>query len=164
MAAQLSKPPRSIAARLAAASLACVALCVLLVHAAYAEEHEIDTRASQWVPVVLFVAPGDSIVFRGMSSHETELIAGMGPAGAAQWQSELDEEGFTITLTEPGAYIYKCHVHMNAGMVGAIVVGGGEPRNLGALKAALPDVELGRAFVERVIGRLERELRRRRSR
>ena len=149
---------------LAATFIASVAQASLFACSIHAAEHEIDTRANQWVPVVLFVAPGDSIVFRGMSSHETELIEGMGPKGAEPWRSELDAEGFTVTLDVPGAYIYKCHVHMNAGMVGAIVVGDGEPSNLAAIRAALPDVELGRVFVERVVGRLERELRRRRAR
>ncbi len=155
------KPSGRIAASCVATLSACVAQAMLLVCPVRAEEHEIDTRANRWVPVVLFVAPGDTIVFRGMSSHETELIEGMGPEGAMPWRSELDAEGFTITLDVPGAYVYKCHVHMTAGMVGAIVVGDGAPQNLAAIRAALPEVELGRVFVERVVGRLERELRRR---
>lgn len=148
-----------LTAALAACAAAIVPACPLA-----AEEHLINTRASQWVPVVLFVEPGDTIVFRGMDSHETELIEGMGPPGGTPWRSELDDEGFSITLHEPGAYVYKCHVHMNAGMVGAIVVGDGEPANLEAIEAALADVEPGRVFVERVLGRLQRELRRRASR
>lgn len=154
-------PLRRKAVSSTVALLAGVALAALQARHAHATEHEIDTRASQWVPVVLFIEPGDTIVFRGMASHETELIAGMGPDGTVPWRSELDAEGFTVTLDAPGAYVYKCHVHMNAGMVGAIVVGGGEPQNLAAIEAAAADIEVGRVFVERVIGRLKRELRRR---
>lgn len=139
----------------------CASQAALVVRFAHAEEHEVNTRASQWAPAVLFIDPGDTIVFRGMSGHETELIDGMGPAGAAPWRSELDEEGFSITLEARGAYIYKCHVHMNAGMVGAIVVGDSRPRNLAAIEAAMSEIEAGRAFVERIVGRLERELERR---
>lgn len=158
MARECARPVRRKVAGSAAALSACAWQAFFLAPAG-AEQHEINTRGSQWAPVVLFIEPGDSIVFRGMDSHETELIEGMGPEGAVLWRSELDEEGFTVTLDVPGAYVYKCHVHMNAGMVGAVVVG--DAHNLAALKAAVSEVETGRPFVQRVLGRLERELRRR---
>ena len=129
-----------------------------------AEEHVVRTRASQWVPLVLFIQPGDTVIWQGMATHETELIDGMGPEGAPGWKSELDAEGYSVTLEQAGAYIYQCAVHMYAGMAGAIVVGDGEPQNLEAIEAAIPSVEEGRVFVERVIGRMKRELNRRAAR
>jgi hypothetical protein len=96
-----------------------------------------------------------------MSGHETALIDGMGPDGVSVWKSELDEEGFRVTFEEAGAYIYVCDIHMYAGMVGAIVVGDGEPHNLAAIDAAVSEIDTGRVFVERMIARMKRELRRR---
>jgi plastocyanin len=126
-----------------------------------AEEHVIRTRRTEWIPPVLFIQPGDTIIFEGMRTHETMLIEGMGPEGGETWRSELDAEGFRVTLTAPGAYIYSCDIHINGGMVGAIVVGDAMPTNLEAIDAALVNVDNGHIFVERIIGRLKRALARR---
>jgi len=142
----------------------CMIACVLgIVTPAltHAEEHTIRTRRMQWVPDVLFVQPGDTIIWSGMRGHETMLLPGMGPAGGDSWRSELDAEGFRVTLTEMGAYVYSCDIHINGGMVGAIVVGDSMPTNLDAIDAALVNVSNGRIFVERAIGRLKRALARR---
>ncbi len=146
-------------AKIAAALRLFAALAGSGLHSAAAEEHEINAFAAQWMPLVLFIAPGDTVIWHGMTGHETELIDGMAPTGNAAWRSELGEEGFKVTLEQEGAYIYKCHTHMNAGMFGAIVVGEGEPRNLAAIEAALPDIGIGRAAVERLLARLKREVR-----
>ena len=144
-------------AKIATTLWLCAALAGLRSTAA-AAEHEINTFAAQWAPLVLFIAPGDTVIWRGMTGHETELIHGMAPAENAIWRSALGEEGFRVTLEQEGAYIYKCHTHMNAGMVGAIIVGDGEPRNLAEIEAALPAIDVGRAAVARVLARLKREL------
>lgn len=94
----------------------------------------------------------------GMSGHETELIDGMGPENAMLWRSDLSEEGFRVTFVQPGAYIYQCHVHLNAGMIGAIVVGAEEPQNLTEIDAALAQLDQGRAAVQRVVARMKRAL------
>ena len=60
-----------------------VSACVMgafAAHAVSAEEHVIRTRRMQWIPAVLFIQPGDTVIFEGMRSHETMLIEGMGPA------------------------------------------------------------------------------------
>lgn len=119
------------------------------------------TRGNQWTPIILFIDAGDSVTWVGMSGHETELIEGMGPENAMLWRSELDEEGFTVTFVEPGAYVYKCHVHLPAGMIGAIVVGEGQPHNLADIDAALLTLGEERAQVERVVARTKRMLARR---
>jgi plastocyanin len=137
------------------------AIISLGVPCAHAEEHIVRTRRAEWVPSVLFIEPGDTVVWQGMSTHETELIEGMGPEGGFAWNSEIDAEGFSVTLDVEGAYIYSCDVHMNFGMVGAIVVGDGQPANLAAIDAALPAVEIGRVFVGRIIDRMKRVLSRR---
>ncbi len=82
----------------------------------------------------------------------------MAPEDAVLWRSELHEEGFRVTFALPGAYIYKCHIHLPAGMIGAIVVGNGTPENLDEIDKALETVGAGRAAIRRVIARMKREL------
>jgi plastocyanin len=135
-----------------------VAVLILGAQTASAEEHIVRTRRAEWVPPVIFIQPGDTVVWHGMRTHETALIEGMGPTDATAWRSELDAEGFSVTLHEEGAYIYTCDVHMSLGMVGAIVVGDAQPRNLAAIDAAVENIDVGRIFVERIIGRLKRAL------
>jgi len=135
-------------------------LAIVCVDCVAAEEHVVNTRAARWVPMVLFIEPGDRVVWRGMEGHETEVLANMAPAGAMPWRSELDDEGFMVTFDQEGAYVYTCLTHMNAGMVGAIVVGG-VPHNLAALEAAVTEIEIGRNFVQSLLQRLKREINRR---
>lgn len=133
----------------------------LFIPTADAEEHIVRARRAEWVPSVLFIQPGDTVIWKGMRSHETELITGMGPEGAFAWDSEIDAEDFTVTFDVEGAYIYSCDIHMNFGMVGAIIVGDGQPMNLSAIDAALPGVEVGQQAVRRIIDRVKRALARR---
>lgn len=133
----------------------------LFIPTANAEEHIVRARRAEWVPSVLFIQPGDTVVWKGMRSHETELITGMGPEGAFAWDSEIDAEDFTVTFDVEGAYIYSCDVHMNFGMVGAIIVGDDPPMNLSSIDAALPSIEVGRQAVRRIIDRVKRALARR---
>jgi plastocyanin len=129
--------------------------------AAQAEEHIVATRGNQWLPAIVFIDVGDSIVWTGMTTHETELVDGLHPEGAQLWRSELNEEGFSATFDEPGAYIYKCHVHLGAGMFGAVVVGPVVPENLAAIDAAESVLDTERVFVQRVVARMKREINRR---
>ena len=161
--AEISQRPsgeRSVWTALRRTTLAAVFLTAG-VQTTSAEEHVVRTRRAEWVPPVLFIQPGDTVVWRGMRTHETALLEGMGPADGSAWRSELDAEGFSVTLHEEGAYIYTCDIHMSLGMVGAIVVGDSEPHNLAAIDAAVENIDVGRIFVERIVGRMKRELARR---
>jgi len=90
---------------------------------------------TQWDPMVLFVQPGDQIVFKQMTGHDSESLEGMIPEGGTHWKSKLGQEGFAITLEVPGVYLYKCNPHVSLGMIGAIVVGDPPPENLPAVEA-----------------------------
>ena len=125
---------------------------------AMAEEHIVKGVITNWEPLVLYAKPGDTVKFIGMVGHNSESIDGMLPAGAAKWSSKMGEEGFTITVDKPGAYIYKCTPHVTTGMVGAIVVGDGMPPNLAALDAAVNDVKLGKNMVQRTIKKMKADL------
>lgn len=159
LAVHTPDPSRPLAARLAlfAAALFCAST-------ASPAEHEILTRGNQWSPSVIFIEPGDSLVWTGMTGHETELVADLHPRGVASWRSELNEEGFRATFDLPGAYIYKCHVHLSAGMIGAVVVGSIPPENLAAIDAALAALGEERVFIQRVVARMKREIERRSQR
>ncbi len=117
-------------------------------------QHQIQGVVTQWRPLVLFAQPGDVVVFRQMSGHDTETMAGLYPEGATPWRSKMGAEGFSVTLTEPGAYIYKCNPHASTGMIGAIVVGPRPPANLAALESS----PLNKGMTARTIRKLKQAL------
>ncbi len=123
-----------------------------------AEEHVIKAVVTNWMPLVTYVKPGDTVKFVQMIGHDTETIEGMLPKGATPWKSKLGEEGFSVKLEKKGAYIYKCAPHVTTGMVGAIVVGNGVPKNLAALDASLSEVKIGKNMVKRAIRKLNEDL------
>ena len=125
---------------------------------ALAEEHVIKAVITNWVPLVTYAKPGDTLKFMQMAGHDTESIDGMIPEGATKWKAKMGQEGFSVKLEKEGAYIYKCNPHMTTGMVGAVVVGDGEPKNLAALDKSLNDVKLGKNMVARTIKKMKQEL------
>jgi pseudoazurin len=137
-----------------------VAVAAILVHcAASAEEHIVRGVVTQWKPLVTFAQPGDNIKFINMIGHDTETIEGMIPDGAQTWKSELGEEGFSVTVTNEGAYVYKCNPHLSLGMVGVIVVGDANPpANMEALEANLENISVGKNMVNRAIKKLKKAL------
>ena len=103
--------------------------------AAAPTQHIVKGVVTQWAPLVLFVKPGDQIVFRQMAGHDSETIDGMIPEGAATWKSKLGQEGFAVSPDVPGIYMYKCNPHVSLGMIGAIAVGDPPYANLAAIEA-----------------------------
>ncbi len=123
-----------------------------------AEEHVIKGVITNWVPLVTYAKPGDTLKFMQMAGHDTETVDGMLPDGAVKWKSKMGEEGFSVKLDKEGAYIFKCNPHMTTGMVGAVVVGDSAPANLAALDKSLNDVKLGKNMVARTIKKMKQEL------
>ena len=118
--------------------------------AASAEDHIIKAVITTWMPTVTFAKPGDRLIFRNMTGHDTESMEGMIPEGAKPWKSQLGQENFAVTVDKPGVYI--CTPHMSTGMVGA-VVGGDQrpPANLAQVEANVKNVKVGRNMVQRAI-------------
>ena len=54
----------------------------------------------------------NTVVWRGMRTHDTARIEAFAPAEVTVWRSELDADGFSVTLNEEGAYIYTCDGRM----------------------------------------------------
>ena len=86
-------------------------------------------------PNFLKIAPGDTVEFKATNKgHNSMAIKGMIPQGAKAWKGPMNKD-FTVTLTKPGLYGYKCMPHFALGMVGLIQVGD-DTSNLDAAKKA----------------------------
>lgn len=118
------------------------------------QQFEVLGVVTQWSPMVLFVQPGDSVVFKQMTGHDTETVEGMVPEDGVTWKSALGQEGFSVTLDVPGAYVYKCNPHVSTGMIGVIVVGDPPPANLAQIKAS----PLNKGMIGRAVRKLDEAL------
>ena len=100
----------------------------------------------QFSPQLLKIAPGDTVHFFATDKgHNAKSIDGMIPDGAKPFSSPTGED-FTVTLTVPGVYGYRCTPHGTLGMVGMIVVG--KPANEEAAKSAAMPGMAGRVFAK----------------
>ncbi len=117
----------------------------------FAEEHVVKAQVTKWVPMVLFIQPGDTVKWVNMAGHDTTNIEDMMPEGADGWQSKMGET-YVRTFTEEGAYIYKCSPHSSLGMIGAIVVGNPNPANMDAIV----NHEQNKGMVGRTIRKLKK--------
>lgn len=98
---------------------------------AEAKNHTVTAQGLIYDPLVVAIAPGDSVSWTNMSTHDTQAIEGLVPEGTELWHSPMSEN-YTRTFTQEGIYVYKCTPHFGAGMGGAIIVG--EPVNLEQIK------------------------------
>ena len=122
-------------------------------------EHTVKGVVTKWKPMVTFAQPGDTIRFVGMIGHNTVTIDGMIPDGAKGWESKYGDEGYTVTVNEEGAYIFKCTQHITTGMVGAIVVGDEmPPTNLAAVDKNVSKVTIGKSMVKRTIKKMKKAI------
>lgn len=95
------------------------------------KNHTVTAQGLIYEPLVVTIAPGDSVSWTNMSTHNTESIEGLIPEGAEMWTSKMSEN-YSRTFTQEGIYVYKCTPHFGAGMGGAVIVG--EPVNLEQIK------------------------------
>lgn len=125
----------------------------------FSVEHTVKGVVTKWKPMVTFAQPGDTIKFVGMIGHNTVTIDGMVPDGAKGWESKYGDEGYTVTVNEEGAYIFKCTPHITTGMVGAIVVGDDmPPTNLAAVEKSVSKVTIGKSMVKRTIKKMKKAI------
>jgi pseudoazurin len=94
--------------------------------------HIVTAQGLVYAPLVVNIAVGDSVAWENMSSHDTQSMEGLIPAGAEHWHSAMGEN-YQHTFTVEGVYIYKCTPHYGAGMGGVIIVG--NPVNIEDIKA-----------------------------
>lgn len=122
---------------------------VLLSGAAMAENHVVMAEVTAFNPMVIKIAPGDTVSWENMNGHitNTTFIDNDGehhyiPEGAEGWMSEMGENFTTKPLTVEGIYLYKCDPHWGAGMGGVVIVG--TPTNLDDIQATKPKGALKR--------------------
>ncbi|MDT8311636.1 MAG: plastocyanin/azurin family copper-binding protein [Methylophaga sp.] len=105
---------------------------LLMAPLAMAETHTVTAQGLAFKPLIIKVAPGDTVAWDNMSTHNVEMIEGLIPEGTEAFKSAISEN-FSHTFEEQGIYVYQCTPHIGAGMGGAVIVG--EPTNLDAIKA-----------------------------
>ena len=112
-----------------------VVLCGLFgsgMAAAEGKVHVVSAQATKFAPLVIFIDPGDTVVWKNMIGHNAESIEGLIPEGAEPFHITLGTSG-SASFTVEGTYIYKCAPHFALGMVGAIIVGDGS-KNMDQVK------------------------------
>jgi pseudoazurin len=86
-------------------------------------------------PAYVSAAVGDTVKFVPTNpGHNSEPIDGMLPAGVTLPKGKFNQE-YTVKLTKPGLYGFKCLPHYGMGMVALVKAGNGTPANLAAVKA-----------------------------
>ena len=113
-------------------SLLAAAMTLAALTAAQAGEVEVKmlTRGEAGMmvfePAVVHVQPGDTVRFVPVDpGHNAESIKGMIPEGAEPFKGGIGKE-IAVTFTVEGVYGYNCMPHYGMGMVGLVVVGGGD--------------------------------------
>lgn len=97
-----------------------------------------DGTTMGFSPSFLQVEPGDTVTFIPIDKgHNAETILDMIPEDAQTWKGKTNEQ-FTVTLTAPGLYGFKCNPHYNMGMVGLIQVGNDRHNMTQMLSVRLP--------------------------
>jgi pseudoazurin len=97
-----------------------------------------DGTTMGFSPSFLQIEPGDTVTFIPVDKgHNAETILDMIPEAAATWKGKTDEQ-FTVTLTEPGLYGFKCQPHFSMGMVGLIQVGNDKHNLTDIMNVRLP--------------------------
>lgn len=107
----------------------------------FAASHTVTAQALSFSPMVIKIAPGDTVYWDKMATHNVHMMDGLIPDGTEAFVSAMSENINRKFDTE-GIYIYQCDPHIGAGMGGAVIVG--QPVNLDAIKAQDVKGGLGR--------------------
>jgi pseudoazurin len=105
------------------------------------------TGQPRYEPPILYIEPGDSVLFKSAgSSHASRAIPGMQPEAADPWWGQVGTD-LVVTFDEPGIYGHKCGANYRLGLVGLIVVGDA-PVNLASARAVPHPPAAAAAFDE----------------
>lgn len=132
-------------------------LSVLMIAASssvLAEEHVINAEARVFNPDITYIAPGDTIKFTNMTSHNA--VSYVVPEGGTPFgeHGKLPGGSFSAAPDHEGIYGFACEPHVGFGMVGVIVVGGASADDVAATKAKAME-ELQGPF-KRIIGKINK--------
>lgn len=127
------------------------ATLLLLSQSVFAETHVVTAVGMKYEPMVIKIAPGDTVRWENMPTHNVETVDGLVPEGTEKINSPMGEN-YQHTFDKEGIYIYICTPHIGAGMGGAVIVG--EPTNLDTIKSADAKGGVGRV-VKKAISEAE---------
>ena len=112
----------------------------------YTKDPDDSSKLQVYKPRLVTANVGDTIKFVPTNpTHQSSSIDGMLPAGVEGWEGKINEE-VSYVIPAAGVYGYKCVPHYAAGMVGLIVVEGGD--NVEAAKGVTHPGLASRAFNE----------------
>ncbi|MCG8323903.1 MAG: plastocyanin/azurin family copper-binding protein [Thiotrichales bacterium] len=121
---------------------------------AFAAEHTVNAEARVFNPAIIYVAPGDTVNFTNMTSHNA--VSYIIPEGGEEFGTKGKFPGgsFNIAPKGEGIYGYACEPHIGFGMVGVIVVGDvSEEDKAAAKKQAMETLE---GPFKRIIGKINK--------
>ena len=112
----------------------------------YTKDPDDASKMQVFKPRLITASVGDTIKFVPTNkTHQSSSIDGMLPAGVEGWEGKINEE-VSYVIPAAGVYGYQCVPHYAAGMVGLIVVEGGD--NVEAAKAVKHPGLASKAFDE----------------
>ena len=130
----------------------------LLALPAWAADHVVEMRNAGaggermvFEPSFVRASVGDTITFRSADAGHA-VASVIVPTGADAFDGNLDE-ATTVTVTKPGAYLFKSKPHFAVGMIGLLVVDSPDA-NRGDIDAFRPRGKLMRDRFEALRGQL----------
>jgi len=112
----------------------------------FTKDPDDSSKLQVYKPRLVTANVGDTIKFVPTNpTHQSSSIDGMLPAGVEGWEGKINQE-VSFVIPAAGVYGYKCVPHYAAGMVGLIIVEGGD--NAEAAKAVTHPGLANRAFSE----------------
>ncbi len=119
-----------------------------------AADHRINAEARVFNPAIVYIAPGDTIKFDNMTSHNSvTYVVSDGADGWGEKGKGLGDN-IAVTLDSPGIYGYACDPHIGFGMVGVVVVGDVTADDVAAAKQQAMDTLEGP--YKRIIGKINK--------
>lgn len=110
---------------------------------AFSADHTVTAVVVKFNPLFLYIEPGDTVNWEGMTGHNVETVDLMSPEGLEKINSELGAN-VSVTFEDAGIIVYKCTPHWGTRMGGVIVVG--KPEDPGAiLDAYMASIETDRS-------------------
>ena len=93
-------------------------------------EHTVTAQGVKFAPMIVYVAPGDTVHFENMPTHNVQTVEPLVPEGQEEVYTEIGEN-VSLVFDDEGIVVYKCTPHWGNRMGGIIVVG--EPEDPAAI-------------------------------
>jgi plastocyanin len=135
-----------------------VLMGLVIIAPTFAADHTINAEARIFKADIVYIAPGDTVQWKNMTSHNA--VSYIVPEGATGFgeKGKLPGGSFSATLEQEGIYGYVCEPHIGFGMVGVIVVS----NPVGSATAEMKDAAMKDAMdnlegpFKRLIGKIKK--------